>query len=112
MNGCIRCPVPKGTLSEGDSFRKTGDQAKSCLFIGAFDPVDPDAVSFHPPEPGFLPLGKLMDSGIQPLKHMTSRVALSGKAGAAGINGVLLPQYHVTLKYTLKSISSPLAEEV
>jgi|GEM_PF-4798329 len=91
MNRCIRCPVPKGTLSEGDSFRKTGDQAKRGLYIGAFDPVDLDAVPLHPPEPGFLPLGKLMDPGIQRLKRMISRVALSGEVGAAGINGVLLP---------------------
>ena len=96
----------------GDSFRQVRNQVKRCLFIGAFDPVDPDAVFFHPPEPGFLPLGKLMDSGVQRLKHMISRVAQSGKAGATGINGVLLPQYHVTLKYTLKSIPSPLAEEL
>ena len=33
--------------------------------IGVFDPVNPNAVSFHAPEPGFLPLGKLVDASVE-----------------------------------------------
>jgi hypothetical protein len=32
--------------------------------------VDNNAQSFHPPEPGILPFGKLVDAGIQGFDHI------------------------------------------